>query len=389
LEDFLVIDALFGIGINRPLTGLYEKVIQYINAALVEVIAIDMPSGLTCDDAPQGDSKVIIRANFTLTFEQLKFSLLLAQNAHFVGKWIVIPIHLHPDFIENETSDYFVLEKSLIKSLLKPRAKFSHKGSFGHALLCAGSFGKIGAAVLATKSCLRSGVGLVTISTPKIGYSIVQQSVPEAMAIVDDNENELSNCKDDVSVFNTIGVGPGIGTSELTQRFLNQLLSQSKNPMVLDADALNCIALNDSLRDLIPQNSILTPHPKEFLRLIHAQQPLSDYEKIEQQRQFSIENKCIVVLKGAHTTISNSNGQVYFNTTGNAGMATGGSGDVLTGLLTGLLAQGYEPFDAARIGVFLHGLAGDLAAEIQGQDALIASDIIEEFGAAFLSIQQS
>jgi len=217
----------------------------------------------------------------------------------------------------------------------------------------------------------------------------VQQSVPEAMTIVDENENELSNCKEDVSVFNAVGVGLGIGTSLFTQGFLKQLLSQSKNPMVLDADALNCIALNDSLRDLIPQNSILTPHPKEFLRLIHAQHPLSDYDKIEQQRQFSMANKCIIVLKGAHTTISNPNGQVYFNTTGNAGMATGGSGDVLTGLLTGLLAQGFEPFDAARIGVYLHGLAGDLAAEIQGQDALIASDIIEEFGAAFLNIQQS
>lgn len=389
LEGFLVIDALFGSGINRPLAGIYEKVIQHINASQAEVIAVDMPSGLPCDEAPKGDSKGIIRANYTLTFEQPKLALLLAQNDLFVGKWVVIPIHLHPDFIDNEPSDYYLLEKGLIKSLVKQRTKFSHKGNYGHALICAGSYGKIGAAVLASKSCLRSGAGLVTINTPKIGYNIVQQSVPEAMAIVDDNENELSNFKEAVSLFNAVGVGPGIGTSEQTKGFLKQLLAQINNPMVLDADALNCIALDDSLRALIPQNSILTPHPKEFLRLVHAQQQLSDYDKIELQRQFSIENKCIVVLKGAHTTISNPKGQVYFNTTGNAGMATGGSGDVLTGLLTGLLAQGYEPFDAARIGVFLHGLAGDLAAEIQGQQALIASDIIEKFGAAFLNIQKS
>jgi ADP-dependent NAD(P)H-hydrate dehydratase / NAD(P)H-hydrate epimerase len=390
LYNTVVIDALFGVGINRPIEGLCAKVIQHINASKCKIISIDLPSGLPVDEHSKGNAKNIIQANHTLTFEQPKFALLLPQNSSFVGEWSLIPIQLHPQFIEQVSTNLYYSVAKDIQEKLKKRTKFSHKGSFGHALICAGSYGKMGAAVLSTSSCLRSGVGLVTAFIPKCGYTILQQTCPEAMVITDNNELEVAslNEKVDLNLYSTIGVGPGIGTSLETQTFLKQLIENNHKPMVLDADALNCIAQDDNLLQKLPKSSILTPHPKEFLRLIKATDTLSDYDKLAAQSAFSKKYQCIVVLKGAHTSISKPDGSLYFNSTGNAGMATGGSGDVLTGIITGLLAQGYTPFDAAQIGVYVHGLAGDLAAKQLGQQALIASDITNYLGSAFLELEK-
>lgn len=270
------------------------------------------------------------------------------------------------------------LTTDIIKPLLTPRDKFSHKGDFGHALLIAGSHGKIGAAVLAVRACLRSGVGLLTVHVPGCGYTVMQTSVPEAMVLVDRHEKFLTSYID-TKKYTTVGIGPGLGTDHLTQKALHHLLQTHRNPMVLDADALNILSQNKNWLNDVPQDSILTPHPKEFERL-------SGEKGIDAQLAFSIKYKVIVVGKGAETCITTPPGEKYFNTTGNPGMATGGSGDVLTGIITALLAQGYEPRHAAMIGVFVHGLAGDIAKEKYGEMGLIAGDLCESVAMAFKSL---
>jgi hydroxyethylthiazole kinase-like uncharacterized protein yjeF len=267
--------------------------------------------------------------------------------------------------------------------MLKPRARFSHKGTYGHALLIAGSYGKIGAAVLGAKSCLRSGVGLLTAHIPKCGYEILQTTVPEAMVIADDEEQEFSEVKD-LSKYNAIGIGPGIGTSEKAAKGLKMLIQRASVNMVLDADALNILSENPTWLSFLKPESIITPHPGEFARL--AGKSSSAFEAYHKQREFAIKYRIYVVLKGAYTSIATPSGEVYFNSTGNPGMATGGSGDTLTGIILALLAQGYSPKNAAIMGVYIHGLAGDIAASEVGENALIAEDITNCLGKAFLSL---
>lgn len=276
-------------------------------------------------------------------------------------------------FFQSEISESFLLDE-LIVSFVKKRPRKSHKGIYGHALLLVGSYGKIGAAVLSARACLRSGVGLLTVDIPKCGYEILQISVPEAMCLIDDNEKNLSQFPD-IKSYNAVGIGPGIGQDKLTFNLLERILKECTHPLVLDADAINIISANQQLLELIPKNTILTPHIKEFDRLTGVSE--NSKERFQKQREFSRRYNCIVVLKDAYTCISSVQGDLYFNTSGNQGMATGGSGDVLTGIITGLLAQGYESLLAALIGVYFHGKAGDKAAEEKGYNALIASDIVE------------
>lgn len=272
------------------------------------------------------------------------------------------------------------ITRETIVPLLKPRDTHAHKGMYGHALLVAGSHGKIGAAVLAAKACLRGGVGLLTVHLPACGYTVMQTSAPEAMVLVDGNAEVFSSYID-TAKYTAIGVGPGLGTDPLTQKALHHLLKQNQHPVVLDADALNILSLNKEWLDDVPENSILTPHPKEFERL-------SGQSGIEAQVAFSKRYKVFVVGKGAGTCISTPSGETYINTTGNPGMATGGSGDVLTGLLTALLAQGYGPLHTCMAGVFAHGLAGDLAKERYGEAGLVAGDQCEYVAYAFKSLTQ-
>jgi NAD(P)H-hydrate epimerase len=267
-----------------------------------------------------------------------------------------------------------------IKAILHERSKFSHKGNFGHALLIAGSYGKMGAAVLSARAAMRSGLGLLTVHIPKSCYEIIQTSVPEAMASVDPSD-EWFTSSPVTKNFDSIGVGPGIGQEKQTAKALKDLLENFSKPIVLDADALNILGANKELQELIPKGSILTPHPKEFERLVGSWD--NDFERLQKQIDFSRKTNTIVLLKGANTSISTPEGKVYFNNTGNPGMATGGSGDVLTGLVTGLLAQGYTPEESAILGAWIHGLAGDRAAINKGQETLIASDIIDHLPEAF------
>jgi hydroxyethylthiazole kinase-like uncharacterized protein yjeF len=373
----VLMDAIFGSGLSRPPDGIYAQVIHALNETNAMRVAVDIPSGLMADKHSTGE---VFQSHHTVTFQLPKLSFLFPQYASAVGEWHVLNIGLSNEFIHKAECNYFLLEESDVKALLRPRTKFNHKGNFGHALLIAGGHGKMGAAILSARAALRSGLGLLTVHVPRCGYEIIQSAVPEAMASVDDDENNFSAVPETKN-FTAIGIGPGLGQTESSAKALQQLLKSSDRPMVIDADGLNLMGLNKGLVSLIPAGSILTPHPKEFERLVGKW--ANDFERLEKQIDFSRTNGAIVVLKGAHSSVSMPDGRVYFNNTGNPGMATGGSGDVLTGLVTGLLARGYTSEESALIGVWIHGLAGDLAQKKVGMEGLIASDIIDCLPEAF------
>jgi ADP-dependent NAD(P)H-hydrate dehydratase / NAD(P)H-hydrate epimerase len=378
----IVIDALFGSGLNRPLEGITAALVDLINNSTCKVVAVDVPSGLPVDHS--ATSKAIIRADHTLTFQVYKLAFLLPENGAFVGEVHVLDIGLHPEFYRSVESCYELTDDTTISNIYKRRKPFAHKGNFGHALLVTGSYGKMGAAVLCAKACLRSGSGLTTCHIPKCGFEIMQTAVPEAMVMVDFNSSILTNIDEDLAKYSCIGLGPGIGTASETKRLLEQIFDVYRKPVVLDADALNITSSDKNLLSKIPPASILTPHPKEFERLFGKTE--NDYDRLQLARQKAQELSIIIVLKGHHTFIATSDGKGYFNNTGNAGMAKGGSGDVLTGILTALVCQGYDSIEASVLGVHLHGLAGDIAAGKCSMEAMIAGDIIDNLGQAFLTV---
>lgn len=382
-----VIDALFGTGLSRPVTGLFADVIHHINDSSASVTAIDMPSGLYTDKQTPDDG-AIVQANHTVSFELPKLAFFLPQHERYVGDWHVVSIGLSPAYIaETNTSLHYTTQEE-VQRLLKPRSKFSHKGTYGHALLICGGFGKIGAAVLAARACLRSGVGLLTVQAPGIGYDVLQTAVPEAMLLPDPHRKHISRLPEQIDKHNVIGIGPGIGTERMTKTLLGQLLATTDLPLVLDADAINLIASSDKLKAQLPRDKVIfTPHPKEFERLVGKSK--NEYERLEELREFCRIYRCYMVLKGSHSAVATPEGDIFFNTTGNAGMATGGTGDVLTGIITALVAQQYSLKDACILGVYVHGLAGDLAKAAVGEISLIASDVVEHLPQAFQCLSRS
>lgn len=382
-EGVVVIDALFGTGLSRPVKGLVAQLIGYMNQSNAVVVAIDLPSGLSADSPPEEGSAVVY-ANHTLTFQSPKLSFMFPSGGIYVGRWTILDIGLDRNFLRTVTSalNYFTqAEASLI---LKKRPKFSHKGNFGHALLVSGSKGKSGAAVLAARACLRSGVGLLTVHAPGCATTVLQTTVPEAMVVPDPQEEFLS-ATFDVSDFSAIGIGPGIGTGELTWETVRHLLYTYRKPMVLDADALNLLAQHQEWYDYLPAGSILTPHPKEFERL--TRKAKDDPDRFSLQQEFSKKHKVYVVLKGAHTCICAPDGSVFFNSSGNPGMARGGSGDALTGIILGLLAQSVEPLEAALLGVYIHGLSGDIAASLRTETGMTAGDLVRALPFAWKKLE--
>ncbi len=368
-----IVDCIFGTGLARPVEGLAAEVIDRINDASNRVIAIDIPSGLFTEDNSQNDGSVII-ADITLTFEVPKLSFLTPSSGEFVGQFELLNIGLDKSFIANQPSRYAYANELLIKHILRDRPKFSHKGSYGHVLVVAGSLGKMGAAVLASKAVLKSGAGLVTTHVPMCGMEVLQTAAPEGMATLNEGEFHLKG-RIEIGSQNVVAVGPGIGTEEETANMLKVLIQDNPNPIVLDADALNILAENTTWLAFLPKGSILTPHPGEFKRLVGSWD--SDREMLERLSELSSKNGIYVVLKGSHTAIAGPDGSIHFNSNGNAGMATAGSGDVLTGMIAGVLAQGYTPLEAAIVGVFMHGLAGDRAADTRGMEAVTALDILD------------
>ncbi len=382
-ESDIIIDAIFGSGLTRAIEGIYAETIDFINKSRATIVSVDVPSGLFIDDvSPKG---AIIKADLVITFQQPKLAFLLSENSAYLKDWVVADIGLHPDFLHETDANYIYIEKPFIKSLLRKRTRFEHKGNFGRALIIAGSHGKMGAAVLSAKACVKTGAGLVTAHVPGCGYQIMQTSIPEVMVSVDYNKKFLTGIPD-ISEYDSIGVGPGIDKNIETYEMITQLLTNYKKPIVLDADALNIIAKEPSMMKMLPAGSILTPHPGEFRRMVGFWN--DDFERLEQQIIISKEYNVYIVLKGGHTSISTPEGKVYFNSTGNPGMATGGSGDVLTGMITSLLGQGYSSLHAALLGVFLHGLSGDVALDLLGEESLSASDLINYLPQAFMEIKE-
>lgn len=378
----VIIDALFGSGLNRGIEGLTAKLVEHMNQSGCNIISIDIPSGLFTDRSSKGN--IIIKAKHTLSFQCYKPAFLVAENAEFIGEVHILDIELHNVFYNSIQSSSEIVDRSVIQSIYKPRNRFAHKGNFGHALLVAGSYGKIGAAVLSAKACLRSGVGLLSCHIPKCGYDIMQSTVPEAMVMTDFNSSFNTKIEEDLAIFETVGIGPGIGTASESKKMLQEIFKTYRKPVVLDADALNIISTDKKLLKQIPPGSILTPHPKEFERMFG--ESANDFERINLALKKAKDLISVIVLKGHHTLIATPDGRSYFNSTGNAGMATAGSGDVLTGILTGLMAQGYNSFEVAVLGVYLHGVAGDLAAKESSIEAMVAGDIIKNLGLAFTCI---
>ena len=383
-KDDIIIDAIFGSGLSKPVEGFLAEVIRKINTSGATVISIDLPSGLFSDDNSSNNPETIVKADVTLTFQSPKLAFLLSRTHHFFGHLEVLDIGLHSEFLNSIDSQYFLTEKYDIQQMLKRRDKFSHKGTFGHALLISGSYGKMGAAVLGAKAALRAGAGLVTTHIPKIGYQIMQTAVPEAMVSLDKSEEFISGLPD-ISRYNAIAIGPGLDQKEETQKALKLLIQNSQIPLIFDADALNILSENKTWLAFLPKGSILTPHPKEFERL--AGKPDNDMHRLQMQKEFSVKFRVYIIYKGAFSTVSTPDGKFYFNPTGNPGMATGGSGDVLTGILLGLKACNYSSLETCIIGTYLHGLAGDIACDENGEESLIAGDIINNLGKAFKGIK--
>ncbi len=382
-KTHIIIDALFGTGLNRPLKGLAAELVAHINTYSNTVIAIDIPSGLLADDSSKGFS--IINAAHTVSFQCLKMAFMMAENEAHTGNVQVLDIGLLNNYVADINYEALLMEEEIIKGLYRPRQKFSHKGTFGHAALVAGSIGFMGAATLAANACLRAGVGKLTCHIPACGYTIMQLAAPEAMSKTAPGNDYIGSLPA-MHTYDAVGIGPGIGLFDSHEQLLEALFSSYKKPMVIDADALNMLSNHKQLVKLISPFSILTPHPTEFDRLFGKTD--NDFARMRLAGQKAKELQLIIVLKGHRTFIAMPGGNCFFNSTGNPGMATGGSGDVLTGILTALLAQHYPPEQSALLGVYLHGLAGDCAALALTEEAMTAADIYTHLGDAFKQLKQ-
>lgn len=378
----ILIDAVFGSGLSRQIEGVFAQLINAINACNSYVIAIDSPSGFfTENEMPEGN--VAVKANWTLCFHCPKLMFFFAESEKYVGEWIVLPIGIvspkSEEFEESLFPFYYLLDED-VRSLRKPRTVFSHKGDFGNALIVAGSQGKMGAATLSVKACVRAGAGKTFAYIPSEALAIMQIAVPEAMCILSDAKDIIAGSINPEWT-DSICFGPGVGKADETATLLKLLIQQAQNPLLIDADGITILSEHLTWLAFMPSLSILTPHPKEMDRLLGSSR--TSFERFEKARAFSQKYNLIIVLKGAYTAIILPNGEVYFNSTGNPGMAKGGSGDVLSGIITALLSQGYSPVASCKLGVFIHGLAGDIANEKYGQIAMTPSDLIECLGNAF------
>lgn len=381
-DETVIIDALFGTGLSRKLEGNYAKLVNQLNYLKQRKISIDIPSGLFADIISEED-QIVLKADYTLTFQFWKRSFLHPETGKFAGKVIVFDIDLSKEFIEKVATDYLVIDYEIIKNTFKERTDFSHKGSYGKAIIVGGSYGKIGAAVLATKSALKTGAGLTFTVAPDCGYEILQTTNPEAMFIYGGEKyvEEIPLQEDAV-----YGIGPGLDKDISTRKALLEFLKQVSQPLLLDADALNIISENKENINLIPKNSVITPHPKEFERLFGSSE--NSFQRLELAREKAKEYQIFIVLKDHHTQIINPEGTVYYNITGNSGLAKGGSGDILAGIITSLLAQKYSPHDACILGVWMHGKAADFAAEKFSKEAMLPTDVIDELGNVFLYLNK-
>lgn len=382
-DEELVVDAILGVGITRPVDGFISECIDVINELAAFVISIDLPSGLIPDSFSSGK---VIKANLTLTIGAPKQILFFPESSEFVGEWKLVDIYKNKNFVSSFKDAPQIVDLSFARKHYKARSEFSHKGTFGKALIVAGGHGKYGAAVLAARACMRSGVGLLTVQVPNEATMLIHHSLPEALLIPDTHQSMITEIND-IDLYDAIGIGPGIGTANETVDGLIQLIKEQQKPIVIDADALNIISEHPDLLTKLPVNSILTPHPKEFERLFGPTE--NSFERLEKQKTHSALHKVVIICKGRYTTITTPEGKVFFNMSGNSGLAKGGSGDVLTGIITSLLAQSYSPESAAVLGVYIHGHSADLLAEKSGKAGIIPSDVIENLPLIFKVLENT
>ena len=383
-ENDIVIDGLFGTGLNKPLNGGFAGLVRYINAQPAYVISIDIPSGLMCEDNSLNVRQNIVQADMTLSVELPKLAFFLADTATYAGEIVTVSINLSKEYIEKTNTPFTTLSCEDVFPLLKKRNPFGHKGTFGHGLLIAGSYGMAGASTLAGRACMRSGIGKLTIHVPGCNKDILQQSVPEAVLTIDSGTRFFSHAENTVQ-FDAVAIGPGLGNFHDTSSAFIEQVRSCQSPLVIDADGLNILSEHKGWIAQLPRKTVLTPHPGEFSRIAETEN--DSFKMLMEAREMAMRHQFYVVLKGHYTFINTPEGHTYINTSGNSGMATAGSGDVLTGVLLSLLAQGYPQDEACRLGVFLHGLAGDLAAAGLGEDGLTASDIVSNIPKAFMKLR--
>jgi NAD(P)H-hydrate epimerase len=385
-NNAVLVDALFGSGLNRPLEGPVAELVQRLNEAACLRIAVDIPSGLYADSLPP-EGSVVFHAHRTITFQIPKASFFWAEAGAFVGRWEVLDIGLHPACIAEQSSAQYYLDRETVRFLRKTRGIFDHKGSFGHGLIIGGSPGKIGAALMATEACMRSGSGLTSAFLPAEAHPTLHTLMPEAMVVGAQADGPLRHAPENLEAYAAVGLGPGLDQTDASAQVLSQVLERYRRPMVIDADGLNLLAQYPEWLQRLPTGSILTPHPGEWARLSGGVKKPTP-QALEDLCAFARRYQLVVLRKGAYTAVADPEGRLYFNSTGNPGMATGGTGDVLCGMLTGLLAQGYPPTVAAQLGVWLHGSAGDLALENgQSPESLLARDLLQAIGQAFSQLE--
>lgn len=378
-ESDIIIDAIFGTGLNRHPSGVSSEIIEAINDSGKTVVSIDIPSGMMMNQK----TEIAVHATETITLQIPKLTLFLPDNSRFVGKLSIVDFGLSPQAIEEADTDIFYFTETIAGTLLKPLDKFAHKGTLGHSLIIGGSFGKIGSVCLASKAALKTGCGLVTAFVPQCGIIPLQSNIPEVMAIADSNQSYISHIDFGISP-NAIGIGPGMGTQSETTEALHQFLKQNTTPLVIDADALNILSSNKEWLSLLPPQTILTPHPKELSRLIGEWE--NDFEKIEKVQAFAKRYKVIAVIKGAHTLIVTPD-KLFVNSSGTPALATAGTGDVLTGIITSLRAQGYEAVSAALLGVYIHGATASITSTTINPRSFIASDVIDNIGEVYFKLE--
>lgn len=381
----VVIDCIFGIGLNRPVEGEFKEAIELINKSALPVISIDIPSGLPSFPVEKEAEILSVAALHTLTFNAPKLSFLLPVTGRFVNNFSVIDIELDQEFIQSAESNYYFFTEADVKPLIRKRPKFSHKGTYGHALLAGGSTGKFGAIILSSLACLRSGAGLTTVRIPTSGVPALNSFLPEAMTEINDDPEFVTTIKNSAK-YSAIGFGPGAGTDQKTAGALKVLIQEYKGSLVIDADGLNILSENKTWLSYLPANTILTPHPGEFSRLVGKWD--NDKEKLDLLKEFCRRFNVTVILKDAHTCICTPGGKFFFNSTGNPSLAKGGSGDVLTGILTSLLAQGYGVLTASILGVFIHGRAADIASSELHENSVLARDVCEKIPDSLRSIEK-
>ncbi|WP_142786179.1 NAD(P)H-hydrate dehydratase [Changchengzhania lutea] len=380
--DAIIVDCIFGIGLNRPVDEWLGQLFQHFKNSKAFTLSVDIPSGLRTDQVPT-DENDVVWAGYTLSFVAPKLVFFLPETAKFIGQWEVLDIGLDPAFLKETETEVHLIGKYEVLQMYVPREKYSHKGSFGHTMIIGGSYGKIGSVTLSSKAALSAGAGLVSAFVPKCGYTVLQSSFPEAMVVTDTDEELLTKIDFEVKP-TVIGFGMGAGTSPKTLSAFEAFLKvNKKTPLVIDADGINMLSKKKTLLKLLPENTILTPHPKELERLIGTWK--DDFEKIKKVKALSKKYKIIIVIKGANS-ITIGNEKIYVNTTGNPGLATAGSGDVLTGIICGLVSQGHNALNASIFGVYLHGKSADIAIQDYGYQSLIASHVINYIGKAYLDL---